>query len=124
MGVRIIKAHFDDLDQSEYGEGEGQTIEFGIDGSQYSIDLTNENAAKLREALKPFIDVASPQPRKRGRWGTTAKPVGVTDTMTIAERRALTQRIREFGREKGMQISDRGPLPAGLKEDYFAAGLK
>ncbi len=41
--VRLI----DDLD----GESADETVEFGIDGKNYEIDLSKDNAGKLRDAL-------------------------------------------------------------------------
>jgi len=55
--VRFI----DDLDGSEASG----TIDFGLDGRTYEIDLSEENAAKLRDALAPFIDAG----RKAGGRG-------------------------------------------------------
>jgi hypothetical protein len=44
----------DDLDGQVIEQG-GKTLRFGIDGKSYEIDLSAENAAKLRAALEPFI---------------------------------------------------------------------
>ena len=41
--VRLV----DDLD----GEAADETVEFGIDGRNYEIDLSKENAGRLRDAL-------------------------------------------------------------------------
>ena len=48
--VRIV----DDLDGTEASG----TVEFALDGRSYEIDLSDKNAAKLRKALTPFLDVA------------------------------------------------------------------
>ena len=45
--VRLI----DDLD----GEAADETIEFGIDGKNYEIDLSKDNASKLRDALAAYV---------------------------------------------------------------------
>jgi Lsr2 len=41
----------DDLDGSEAGE----TMSFSLDTKDYVIDLPDPNAAKLRDALAPFV---------------------------------------------------------------------
>ena len=46
--VRIILE--DDLD----GGPADETVRFGLDGGQYEIDLSNANAARLRDAIRPF----------------------------------------------------------------------
>jgi hypothetical protein len=40
----------DDLDGSEASE----TIRFGLDGSQYEIDLNNDNAKEFRKTLERY----------------------------------------------------------------------
>lgn len=34
--------------------GAGDTIRFGVDGRSYEIDLSDENAAPMREILRPL----------------------------------------------------------------------
>ena len=42
------------------GELGDETIKFGLDGIDYEIDLSSENAAKLREVLDPWIQAGLP----------------------------------------------------------------
>jgi hypothetical protein len=44
-------------------------VRFGVDGSDYEIDLSAKNAAALRRKLAPFIDHA----RKAGRYAANAR---------------------------------------------------
>jgi len=46
----------DDLTGEQLADG--QTVEFGIDGERYTIDLTNEHADELREALARYVEAA------------------------------------------------------------------
>ena len=50
MAKETITRLIDDLDGGEDG-----TVKFGLDGVQYEIDLSKDNAAKLREALQPYV---------------------------------------------------------------------
>ena len=52
MAKTVIVKLTDDMDGGDADE----TIEFALDGRSYEIDLSTTNAAKLREALKPYID--------------------------------------------------------------------
>ena len=45
--IRLV----DDLD----GEVADETVEFGVDGKNYEIDLSTANAKKLRDALAEFV---------------------------------------------------------------------
>jgi hypothetical protein len=52
MAKTVIVKLTDDID----GEDADETISFALDGRSYEIDVSAGNAARLREALKPFID--------------------------------------------------------------------
>lgn len=57
MAKRIIETLVDDLDGTDLGS-RGETIAFGLDGRRYEIDLSPENAAKLRRDLGRYVDRA------------------------------------------------------------------
>ena len=57
MASRTIVLLEDDVDGSKADE----TIEFGIDGTTYAIDLSDSNAKRLRGALDGYISKARPQ---------------------------------------------------------------
>ena len=40
----------DDIDGTLLDPGEGESVHFSIDGKGYEVDLTEENARKLRDA--------------------------------------------------------------------------
>lgn len=46
----------DDLD----GSTPAETVEFSYDGVNWSIDLSEKNKKKLEDALRPYLDKASP----------------------------------------------------------------
>lgn len=37
------------------GEDAAETVTFGLDGAQYEVDLTETEAAALRDALEPYV---------------------------------------------------------------------
>jgi Lsr2 len=102
-----IKTYLDDLTGEEIPEGQLNTVEFSLYNKAYEIDLTPENADKLREALAPFIEAARPHrgkgPRQRSNnSGKTAPAV-----------------IREWARQNGWpDLSDRGRVPAEVVAAY------
>jgi hypothetical protein len=104
MARRTIVTLEDDLDAGRADE----TVRFGIDGSEYEIDLSKKNAAKLRKQLAPFVAHA----RKAGR--TQSRPV-----RTAASRRR-SRDIRVWAKEKGIQLSERGRIPADVVDRYEA----
>jgi hypothetical protein len=102
--VRLI----DDLD----GEAADETIEFGIDGKNYEIDLSKANAGKLRDALASYVAAARRSGGRR-RGGTSG---GAARRPSID--REQNQAIRDWARKRGMKVSDRGRIPAEVLEAY------
>jgi hypothetical protein len=51
MAQKVHIVLVDDLDGSEATE----SVSFGLDGTSYEIDLSEENAAQLRDALAPYV---------------------------------------------------------------------
>lgn len=99
----------DDLDGTVLGE-EGQTIHFAVNGVEYSIDLSRENADAFFEALDPFIKNAE---KVTGAARRTAK--GKTDKANSA------RAVREWARENGYEISDRGRIPSEILAAFTEA---
>jgi hypothetical protein len=101
--IRLI----DDLD----GEAADETVEFGIDGKGYEIDLSKENAGKLRDALAAYVASARRAGgRRRGGSGGGSRRPSID--------REQNQAIREWARKRGMKVSDRGRIPAEVLEAY------
>lgn len=91
----------DDLD----GKADAQTVYFSVDGTEYWLDLTDQNREKLKNALTPFTDAAHELGNSR-----KARPVG-----TRAKVEAKI--IRSWGNKHGF-ITERGPLPKDLIAAY------
>jgi hypothetical protein len=101
----------DDLDGSEADE----TVTFALAGRQYEIDLSGENAAKLRESLASFIAAAR---RSGGRQRPTATRSAPRAVSPVASDREHTAAVREWARQNGHEISDRGRIPNSVLEAY------
>lgn len=102
--IRLI----DDLD----GEAADETVEFGIDGKSYEIDLSKDNASRLRDALSAYVAAAR---RAGGRRRGGASAGGARRPSIDREQ---NQAIREWARKRGMKVSDRGRIPAEVLEAY------
>src|SRR3954468_3486568 len=100
MAKRTIHMLVDDIDGGEADE----TVTFAVDGSQYEIDLSKKNAAKMREVLAPYVAAST----KVGRAGVTvARPGGVPRRGSAAADRDQNRAIREWAQAKGIPVSDR-----------------
>lgn len=76
MASRTIVLLEDDVDGSKADE----TIEFGIDGTTYAIDLSNSNATKLRGALDGYINKAR---KVSGKRSTSRKASSAVDLKAV-----------------------------------------
>jgi hypothetical protein len=112
MAQKIQVLLVDDLDGSEAQE----TVAFALDGTSFEIDLSSGNAAKLRNAIAPYVGHARRASRGPGRGAGSRGGRG-----TARADREQTQAIREWARNNGHQVSDRGRVPASVVEAYNAA---
>ena len=107
MAQRIQTLLIDDLDG---GEAAG-TVRFGLDGTEYEIDLSAAHGDELREALGLYL--------------AHARQVGKTPRSAAGTRRGSaavdTAKVREWAKEQGIEVKDRGRVPAGVVEQYQTA---
>ncbi|HSY15631.1 MAG TPA: Lsr2 family protein [Jatrophihabitantaceae bacterium] len=114
MAQKIQVLLVDDLD----GGTATETVSFGLDGSSYEIDLSADNAAKLRDALASFVGHA----RRAGRSpGRPAGRVATGARSATRPDREQTQAIREWARKSGHKVNDRGRVPSHVIEAYNSA---
>ena len=113
MARQVITTLIDDLD----GKKADRTVEFALDGTSYTIDLSEANAGKLRKALDPYINAGTRLGRAGGRI-----PARRVTTGRTAGSRDENQLIREWAVANGHQISERGRIPQSVTDAYRAAG--
>ena len=100
----------DDLD----GESPADTtVKFGISGTDYEIDLTDNNAAEFRNALSKYV--------------SAARKVGSTSKGRAAVRHITTDSIdpaavRAWAKGQGIDVSPSGRIKADVVERFRAAG--
>ena len=106
---KIQTVFIDDLDGSE-AEG---TVRFGLDGAEYEIDLNAEHARTMRDALARYVRAARRAgggARRPTRSGRRARADGVDST-----------EVREWAKAQGIDVKDRGRVPAELVVKFKAA---
>lgn len=104
MAQKIIIQLIDDIDGSDATE----TIQFGIEGVNYEIDLNDANAEKLRAAFAEWTKHARKLPARRTRRASASTSQGSSDAAAI----------RKWARENGYEVSQRGRVPAEIREAY------
>jgi hypothetical protein len=110
MAQKHIVQLIDDLDQGAAAE----TVSFGLDGSQYEIDLSAKNASKLRDALADYVANARRATRGGRSYATNGRRAG----RPTRSDREQTQAIREWARKNGHKVGEKGRIPATVLEAY------
>lgn len=115
MAERVEVKMIDDLT----GEEDASPIEFGLDGVNYVIDLSEGNLAKLRELLADYISNG----RKLGK-STASKASRLSSTKAGGARPKIDKEqsrgIREWARRHNVPVSDRGRLSVDVLLAYNA----
>lgn len=113
MARREIVVLEDDLD----GGTADETVKFGLDGTQYEIDLSKGNAAKLRDVFATYLAGA----RKVSRGGVVVGGRVAARGGSAATDREQNKAVRAWAKRKGKKISERGRIPQGIVDEYHAA---
>jgi hypothetical protein len=115
MAQRVQVELVDDLN----GEVAQETVRFGIDGTEYEIDLTTENAEKLRSSLTDYVDKA--RKAKTGRRGQGEQKSASPSSSTSRSKREDTQQIRQWAQDNGYNPSSRGRITQSIIDAYNEA---
>jgi Lsr2 len=97
-----------DYDGKDIPRGQERTRSFGIDGREFEIDLCRKHNDRLDQVLQAYIEVgrkAARAPRRR---------------RTMAHRQRSAE-IRAWAKQRGIEVSDRGRIPAGVVSRFEAA---
>ena len=108
MAQRVNVVLVDDLD----GNDASETVTFALDGVDYEIDLSESNAAALRDALGRYIQAGR---RVGGRRKKGQRVAAGGETGPSASD------IRRWARENGWDVPERGRVSAEVREAYAAA---
>ncbi len=105
MAQRTVVEFTDDIN----GKPAAETVTFALDGKTYEIDVTEKNAAKLRQAFEPYAQGA----RRLTKSGRAIRKVNAG---------ADTAAVRAWAASNGIEVSARGRISSSVLEQYHAAG--
>jgi hypothetical protein len=109
VAQKVQTLYVDDLDGSA-AEG---TVRFGLEGTDYEIDLNAGHAQELRDTLEIYVGAArriNAATRRQTRPRRKAAATGVNTT-----------EIREWAKAQGIDVKDRGRVPGDLVVKFKAA---
>jgi hypothetical protein len=112
VAQKIQTLFIDDLDGS-VAEG---TVRFALDGAEYEIDLSAKHAQEMHDALARYVGAArrtGGSARRSTRTGRKASASGLNTT-----------EVREWAKAQGIEVKDRGRVPAELVVKFKAASGK
>jgi hypothetical protein len=115
MAQKVQVLLTDDLDGGEASE----TLNFGLEGTAYEIDLSKDNADGLRDALARYVGAARKVSKAAAKTsgGGRSKSSGSGTTLDRDQAAA----IRTWAKGAGLKVSDRGRIPASVVEQYNAS---
>lgn len=103
MARQVVETLIDDID----GKTADETVRFGFDGVDYTIDVSNRNASKLRTLLSAYQDAGTrlgrPTPSTPGRRGT--------NTERRTNGRNENKAIRAWAAEHGKELPTAAAFP-------------
>ena len=118
-----------DLHEPNEMTEEVSEVSFAFDGSTYEIDLCPDHRNEMEEAFATYVGSA-----RKGRAGSSAPRRAARTTggsgggagsgagrSSGGSDREEVQRIREWARENGHKVSERGRLSSSVLEAYRAA---
>jgi hypothetical protein len=106
MAQQIQTLFIDDIDG---GPAEG-TVRFGLDGTDYEIDLSTAHSEELHKVLAAYVTHARKAAGTARRGSRGRRPADPLDT----------RKVREWARAEGIDIRERGRVPAKIIEKYKA----
>jgi hypothetical protein len=110
MAQRAQIIFTDDLDGSEAA----RTATFALQGTAYEVDLSLKNADKLAKLLEPYIAAA----RK-----TSASPAHPSASRS-RQASPLPADVRAWAKSEGIEVKDKGRVPAELIVKFQTATLR
>ena len=114
MVQRVITEFIDDID----GSPAERTFTFAVDGINYEIDLSADNIAEFASAIGGFIESAR---RVKGSKNSDTRRARSTRAEGGRRSREQTQAVREWARQHGHNISNRGRIPASIQQAFDQA---
>jgi hypothetical protein len=112
MAQRVVTRLIDDLTGEE--SEDVTNVQFSVAGAEFEIDLNDKNHSALMKALAPYMESGRriKRSRKGGRGAARSSSAGSGKD---------TAKIREWAKEHGYEVSERGRVPAGIREAYEKA---
>jgi hypothetical protein len=111
MAQKVLVQLIDDLDGTS--SDDVTTVQFGLDGVTYEIDLSGSNADRLRDLLADYVGSGRRTGGRVRRGGRPGQPGGGANNDA--------SQIREWAQANGVELAARGRIPSHVAESYREA---
>ncbi|MFL6129909.1 MAG: Lsr2 family protein [Mycobacteriales bacterium] len=118
MAQRTIVQLTDDLDGRPIAEGRGETVRFALDRQDYEIDLGEKNAKAMRDAMSKYVSAGR---RVSGSSRLGGRSRGGGRSAAAASRGYDPKAVRAWAESQGIEVSQRGRVPAELVAKFQEA---
>ena len=102
-----------------------ETVAFGLDGASYEIDACEEHATEIRDAMASYVGAARragrPSPNAGAKRSSRAAKSSSAGAAGGGGGKERVQEIREWARQNGHTVSERGRLSGAVVAAYEAA---
>ena len=112
MAQKVIREFVDDIDGSEAE----RTFTVAVDGTHYEIDLSTQNIKEFHEAIAGFVESA-----RKVKASGNSRRARKASTSDSGRSREQTQAVREWARQQGHSVNDRGRIPAAIQQAFDQA---
>jgi hypothetical protein len=121
VAKRMVVELTDDIDGNSIVDGTGESIDFSVNGVDYTIDLRDKNANEFHRKLDYYIEHAERVGGRKRRSTQTADTAKVSVNAPQKRDPAQTRAIREWAVSNGYEVSSRGRIPAAVADAFAAA---
>lgn len=114
MAQRVQVLYVSDISGEELGDS-GNTVQFGFQGVDYEIDLSEQEADEFASVMEKYTSA--------GRRVGGRRQAGSRASRSSGSRRSSTElaAIRDWARENGFKVSTRGRISQEVLDAYEAA---
>ena len=118
MAKKIVVEFVDDLDGASLASDDVQTVEWSWRGVDYVIDTSATNLDKIENGKIPFTRVLTNSTRIGGRRRSLSAKRHTAGTNGAAADPGERALIRDWAREHGYKVGDRGRISADIVAAY------
>lgn len=112
MARKNITRYYDDLDGTPLDDDQVVEVRFGYKGRNYVLDVSAHNASAIDEVLSAYAAKATVE---------SAEQASKRRTEAQSSARARNRVIRQWAKDNGFEVADRGALPKDIIELYEAS---